>query len=502
MYEAALTLSLICLLGVGFFFMRSPAFSVFHPLTFYICFHGLIFVIRPIVAWGMEFRFIYQVYQFTPSASDKLIAILASNLGFLVFAFFAFRAGGVAMQFKQDRFAVAERNRLSRIFPWVAAICIPIGAYSLISLWNDASNDSSYATMMQDAATGVAINTTANGYLVEAQLMLASCGAIVAWIFRFRLIAILPLVAFIIGRAGTGGRGPFVTSMVTVGLLYLYEKRRKLPSFKIFLGILAVVAMFTVVGDDRGRSIRQMVGTDNTASHYYGSNEARFMEGMDFGNLEYFEYLVYVVPQRSHTYDYFIDNLQLFTEPIPRVLWKNKPIGAPFNRIFLMDYGFPVGMTRSLPGEGWFALGWAGVAIWCGLWGYGLGWIYRKYVEGPQGTLHTAAYMIFLPVLIVAYRDGLVVTVFRQCLFFLMPVVLWLALSRALSLPTAQHMRVAAAMRIKQLRRSGAAPDKLATGPANFDPESSKSHQPALLLLPPAVARRRARLSGGAQMQR
>ncbi len=488
MYAAALALSVVCFLGVVIYFVRSPAFSIFHPLTFYSAFHGLIFVFRPIVARLNDFDLIYRGYQFTPSASDKLTVILASNIGFLAFAFFCLMSGNVAMRFKQDAFAVAEREQLKPLFFWVLAICVPLGLISLATVWRGATTTGiGYDAMIRDAGTGVYINTQGNGYLAEAQLMLATCGALIAWLFRFRLWALLPLIGFVVFRAGTGGRGPFVTAMVTVGLLYLYEHRRRLPSLKITALLLAVVLAFNAVGNDRGQAIRKAISNDATASDFYqGRSNERFLEGMDFGNLEFFEYLVYVVPQRSHTYGYFLDNLQIFTEPIPRVLWKNKPVGAPFNRIYLMDYGRAIGMTRSLPGEGWYSLGWLGVVIWCGLWGYGLGLIYRRFVEGSQTTIKTAAYMIFVPIMIIAFRDGLLTTVFRQGLFFLAPIAVWFGLSRYAGIPSAAAMRAAAWQR---LQRSAADPT-----PTTAIPEID----PALAALPPAVRRRRAALQAPA----
>lgn len=441
MYEVALLLSVACLLGVGFFFARNPAFSVFHPLTIYIAFHGLIFVFRPILAYFLNYRYIYSAFRFTPSASDKLTVIFASNLGFLVFAFFCMRAGAVALRFKQDVFVTAERRQLKRLFPWVLAICVPIGGYSLFSLWFIASGVSSDG-MISDSSTGIAINTTGIGYMREAQLMLATSGAILAWIFRFRLVACLPLLLFAVTRAGTGGRWPVVVAIVAAGLLYLYDKKRKLPGPMLVFGSVALLAAFSAVGTDRGRAIREMTSSNQTRERQYSNGGTeKFMEGMDYGNLEYFEYLVYVVPQRSHTYDFFLNNIQLFTEPIPRVLWKDKPIGAPVTRFSLFEYGDPVGMTRSLPGEGWFAFGWFGVVIWCGLWGQTLGWIYRKFAQSSQETLQTAAYMIFLASLIAAFRDGVLITVFRYNLFFLAPVALWFIIARMRGIATAQMLR-------------------------------------------------------------
>lgn len=488
MYAAALALSIVCFLGVVIYFVRSPSFSIFHPLTFYSAFHGFIFVFRPIVVRLSNYDLIYRGYQFTPSASDKLTVILASNLGFLAFAFFCLMSGNVAMRFKQDSFAVAERERLKPLLLWVLAICVPFGLLSLATVWAGATTTGiGYDAMVRDAGTGVYVNTKSNGYLAEAQLMLATCGALVAWLFRFRLLALLPLLGFVVFRAGTGGRGPFVTAMVTVGLLYLYEHRRRLPSLRISLLLIGVVLAFNIVGNDRGVSIRKALTADSSSDIFYNTRaNERWLEGMDFANLEYFEYVVYAIPQRTHTYGYFLDNLQIFTEPIPRVLWKNKPVGAPFNRIYLMDYGRAIGMTRSLPGEGWYSLGWLGVVIWCGLWGYGLGLIYRRFVEGPQTTIKTAAYMIFVPIMIVAFRDGLLATVFRQGLFFLAPIGLWYGLSRYAGVPSSLALRAAA-----RRRAQASAADSATSAP-------TPKIDPALAALPPAVRRRRAALQAPA----
>lgn len=480
MYELALIFSVVCLIAVSFVFVRGPAFSLFHPLTVYIAFHAVVFVFRPILSYLLGYELIYLAYQFTPSPSDKLTVILASNLGFLTFAFFVLRAGGVAMRFKQDMNLDLERERLKPVFFWVFATLGPIGIYSLaMVLGSTFATGIGYEGMIRDAATGITINTTSNGYLVEAQLMLASLSAIVAWLYRFRLIALLPLIGFVIYRAGTGGRGPFITALVTVGLLYLYENRRRFPTLKVALLLAALIPIFNAVGEDRGASVRRLIGEEVPSEVYAGSRvDEKFLEGMDFGNLEYFEYLVYAIPQRSGTYGYFLDTLQVFTEPIPRVWWPGKPIGDPFARIKLFDYGFPIGMTRSLPGQGWFSLGWLGVVIWCGLWGWLLGTIYRKYVQSGQSTFQTLAYMLFLPILIIAYRDGQLITIFRQGLFFLAPIGLCYVYARLLGIASIQELRT---------RMPGEAPAEL--------PQDGPVLAPTTAAVPPAVRRRRMALA-------
>lgn len=482
MYLVVLVASLLIFCGVTAVYLRSGYFSLFHPFTLYSAFHGLVFVFRPFLSVWLEYDALYRAYQFTPSLSDKITVIAAANLGFLSFAFFCFRHGAVAMRFRSDPLLIEERNRLARFFPWVLVICAPVAVWSLFTLFTAASEFNITGDMARDQATGVIYHTRSNGYFAEAQLMLIPLTALCAWLFRFRLIALAPLALFVVGRAGTGGRGPFIAALFAAGLLYLYEQRRRFPTVRVSMALAAAALLFTTIGDDRGQAVRAWFG-EQTDERLVGDSKLRFMEGMDFANLEFFEYIVYVVPQRSHTYGYFNDVLQVFTEPIPRVLWKNKPFGAPFERFSMFDYGFPAGYTRSLPGNGWYAMGWLGVLITCGVWGYLLGLIYRRFVEGPQNTYHVAAYMLFLPIMIVAYRDGMIVTVFRQGIFIAAPILLWMWLARSFNVPLAKDIR---AMLARKQRRFAAAGS---SGPAN--PQTAVPAAEPYRHLPPAVRRRR-----------
>lgn len=483
MYLVVLVASLMIFCGVTAVYLRSGYFSLFHPFTIYSAFHGLVFVFRPFLSVWLEYEAIYRAYQFTPSMSDKITVIAAATVGYLSFAFFCFRHGAVAMRFRADPLLVIERNRLARYFPWVLAICGPFAVWSLYALYQAAADFNMLRDMGRDAATGVIYNTRGSGYFAEAQMMLVPLTALCAWLFRFRLVALLPLIAFVIVRAATGGRGPFVAALFAAGLLFLYEQRRRFPTPRVAMSLAVAAALFAAIGNDRGQTVRAWFGED-TDIRVQGDASLRFMEGMDFANLEFFEYVVYVVPQRSQTYGYFNDVLQVFTEPVPRVLWKDKPFGAPFERFSMFDYGFPVGYTRSLPGNGWYALGWLGVIITCGVWGYLLGLIYRKFVEGPQSTYHVAAYMVFLPILIVAYRDGMMVTVFRQGIFFAAPILLWIWLARSFNAPLAADMRAQLARRQRQTIQSSHTPAPQSASRTDSPLEPYRH-------LPPAVRRRR-----------
>ena len=446
MYLVVLIASLVIFCTVVFAFGKSPYLSVFHPFTYYCLFHGIVFVFRPFLSVWLNYEILYRAFQFMPTDAVKITTILVANVGFLAFGFFVFQQGAVPMRFKADRFTLDERQRLTKYFWWVALIVAPVAVLSLLNTYSMAANFETSATMGRDVASGVMYNTDTNGYFTEAQFMLATLGAVLAWLFRFRLVAIAPLIGFVVLRAGSGGRGPFVTALVSASLFYLYEKRSLVPNLKT-MALAAILAFgFVQIGSDRGMSLRGIFGSQSDFREIRVSN-LKFGEGMDFANLEFLEYLVTIIPERTKTYGYFNDVLQVFTEPVPRVLWSGKPFGAPFERISLFDYGRPNGMTRSMPGEGWYSLGWAGVVIWCGLCGYVLGWVYRRFVQSAQNTFQVAAYIMFLPILIVAYRDGQLVTVFRQAIFFVGPILLWLGFAKLFKVRMAADLRHTAGRR-------------------------------------------------------
>lgn len=439
MFELSLVFALLVYVGMVVWYVRTPAFSLFHPFTFYAAFHGFVFVFRPFLGYLLDFRSVYQIYAFNPSLSDKATVILASTIGFVVFGLTSVGVGGQPVQFRHDEFTARERKGLSKILPIVLVIVMPLALYALYERLIGAAVGEAVAGMTLDKSTGAFINSTSVGYLTDIQLILPTCVALIAWFYRFQLWALMPLLIFAVVRAGTGGRGPMVLALAMTALLYFYDKRQKLPAAKAMIAAGVVFVAFTLVGIDRGAAVREEIGISSVETVDYARSDEKPLEGMHFANQEFFEYLVYVVPQRSGTYDMFLNNLQLFTEPIPRRLWPNKPIGAPIKRVMLFDYGYPIGMTFSLPGMGWYQLGYIGVIVWCGLWGLALGLLYRKFATGPQNRLFVAAYVIILSILIIAFRDGSMLTIVRNTAFYLLPIGVLAIVRRAARVPTADE---------------------------------------------------------------
>ncbi len=490
MYEVALIVSLATFVAIGFYYVRSPSFSIFHPFTIFMAVHGLIFVIRPIVGDILHYDKIYSIYQFNPSIDARTTVIVASNLSLVCFSFWCLRVGAMPMRFNFDRFDREERRRLTQVFSLASMIVLPFAIYSLYTTYSSLSQGSIVTGMVIDRASGYQYNTATNGYVTDGQMMLVPWVALIAWIGRFRPLSLVPLLLFVLVKAGTGGRGAFVVAMVSTALLYCFEHRRRLlPATFIGYGA-ALLALFALIGLDRGATLRQMLGQQvqvDVEEKLASGDDWKFLESMDWANMEFFEYLVYVIPERSGTYDYFLDNFQIFTDPVPRAFWEGKPKGEPFRSIFLFDYGDPVGMTRSIPGEGWYAFGWIGVIIWSSLWGAAMGDLYRRFALSKQTTMQTACYMAFVPSLIVGYRDGMLQSVVHSAGVYLAPIGVWYLLARGAAVPKADALRKAALRKLRRALAANPAPTSAIEGAS--PPAAPAIAEPHI---PPAVRRRRA----------
>ncbi|WP_144097232.1 O-antigen polymerase [Croceicoccus sediminis] len=459
MYDLLLLASTLFYIAVVFIYVHRPAASVFHPASLYLLFHGFIFVLRPIAARLMDFEFVYATYQFQPSLSDKMTVILAANLGMVTFVATAMSVARQPVVFERDEFDEISRRSLRKPFIAAALILAPVGLYSIFDYWMNSATDT--GTMVFDTETNIRINTTGNGYFFEMQLVLASLSVVTAWLYRFRWWSLLPFAFFVFVKAGSGGRGAFVYASFALMLLWLWENRRKWPEWRTIAMGAGVLVLFNFVVADRGKAIRSIFVADQART--YERAALKPLEHMDFANMEYFEYLVYAVPQRSGTYDYFLSNLQIFTEWIPRALWSGKPVGAPIKTINLFDYGSPLGMTTSLPGMGWYELGWIGVVIQCAVFAAIFGYAYRWLLIGKRSTFALLIYMLFLATAVIGFRDGSLLSTVKMSLFYLLiPLGLWWGIARMLKIPGAMEMRGDALRRMPDT----ATPERAAMTPA------------------------------------
>lgn len=436
MYEALLLASCGLFVVTCAAYVRADQARFVHPATFYLAFHGLAFVVRPLLAHWYQFEFIYRLYEFEPSMADKVTAILGANLAMLVFV-------GVACAIcrKQDGLGQSDTReawgaRLFQPIMWTCVVIAPFAVWSQLAHWDQRAE--LYGGMVRDAATGALINTAQSGWFTDMGLMMAPLAVLLVWAARYRWWGWPFFAVFAVLQAGTGTRGPLIYAGLALAILYLLEKRRKWPGWQPLLALTLLGGVFGQILTDRGDSIRQQFGA-SPSSEQTASDQLKPLEGMDFANLEYLEFVIHAVPQRTGGYDYFTSNLQILTEPIPRALWPDKPIGSPVQFFSLWDYGQPIGITLSVPGAGWMALGWIGIVLQAALFALLYGTLYRSLVLRGGSAPQLLAYALLAATAVVVLRDGMLLSFARVLPFYLGPLLLVLAFSRLRSGPTAPN---------------------------------------------------------------
>lgn len=426
MYETLLIVSVVIFAGTCVAYARHPAASAFHPATFYLLFHGFVFVVRPIIVWFYGYTAIYEEVGFFPTEWEKTQVLICTNLALVVFMAVVLAIGREPVRFRQDRADEENRRLLLRRFWFIAPPLALLGLSATLYMWEVRAQGLSLSQF--DTRTGAMALNQVNGYYISAVGLLTTLAAMIVYLGRFRLWTLIPFLAFAVLGFGSGARGYVVASALMLAVLYLFERRRRWPNWVLPLAAIPLLLGFTAVRDDRGGAIRESFGVENRQFRQQWQDEATVMEGMDFANMEFFEFLVWSIPKRTGSYDYFLNNLQLLTEPIPRALWPGKPVGPPIKLFELYRYSTPLGLTNSMPGMGWFNFGYAGVVIWSALFAAIYGYGYRAFAAGQQGTIAVLAYAVFLSTSLVAFRDGSLLTILKQLLFYFLPVgILWLA---------------------------------------------------------------------------
>ena len=442
MYEFMLVLSVVIYAAVAIIYFRDPSASFFHPITFYLLFHGLVFVARPISAWHYGFDQTYNAMKFTPTMSDKIEALICTNIALVVFVTVCLLLIREPLHFKQDAHDLAQRRMLTERFLPVAIVLGGIAAYSIYWTLDYMQSGRDFTEL--DLRTGARVMTATNGYFYSAGWMLATIVAVIAFLGRFRLWSFAPFVAFALFRFAAGQRGAVIAAVVMMALLYMYDKRRKWPTIAVVAAAIPTVLAFNAIQADRGIALREAFGfeiSEVDRRRYSVVREQRFLESIDIGMLEMVEFLTWSIPERSKSYDYFLGNLQILTEPIPRVLWPDKPEGAPIKMFNLYSHAVTINAVMSVPGVGWMYWGYPGVAIWAAVFALIYGSAYKAFALSQQSNLAVLAYMIFLATAVVAFRDGLILTILKQALFYMAPLVVLVVVCRSTGLPSVDDLR-------------------------------------------------------------
>lgn len=410
-------------IAIGIFAASRQA-SIFHPITAYLGFHGLVFVVRPILVHSYGFDTNWNYMRFKPTDEYFVQTLAVSSVAMVAFVAACLSAGWSRLVFAKaspPEFTVAERRALLI----TTLLLIPTAAYSIFATRNGIEGE---------RVNGIYIMTNSTGYVNEAQhfVMPLLC----AWMLvtRFHWLNCLPSLLYVGYRVWFGwSRWTILLFLLMVTVAYCWYHRKKwLPLWSVGIA-MPILMVFNLLGHNRDILKSLLVGEHVQVANFDPGMTAddklkKQLDTQDYANFDYLSYVVSVVPERTGTYTFGAQYLQLFTEPIPRILWSGKPVGAPVRTINLGAYGNFVGLTVSLPGDGWISGGWIGLIITLSTVGALLGWAHRVFWRNIENRMGCLVYLVGLAMVPQWYRDG-GISIAKFLLFTLTPLIIWIGLN-------------------------------------------------------------------------
>ncbi|MGO8763581.1 MAG: hypothetical protein ACLQSR_00415 [Limisphaerales bacterium] len=416
----------------------------------------MVFVIRPIFVYYFHFDSSWIYIGFQPPEAVMIKTLAITSVALIVF---------VGMNLAVGRSRVAFPAETGASFSWLQRRALVVTTCLLLPLMAYSIRESTGGGVTGErAANGVYILTNSTGYITDAQFMIAPL--LCAWLLmtRFHWLNFAPVIIYVGYRSWCGwSRFTIITFFLAVVLAYCWYHRKKWIPFLAIVLAIPILLLFNTLGHNRGYLQNRLKGIDVQAVQL-GAGMSRLdkfrtrADTQDFANFDYLTFLVALVPERTHTYTYGVQYLQLFTEPIPRILWKGKPTGAPVGTFNINAFGNFTGLTFSLPGDGWCSGGWVGLAITMGIAGAILGFFHRWFWGNVNNPMAAIFYCTAMAMLIQWFRDG-GISIAKFMLWSWLPLLIWLGLTWLLGgtlVPVKLFtLRAGDHMRLVQTKREG-----------------------------------------------
>ncbi|MBP2292287.1 hypothetical protein [Azospirillum rugosum] len=438
MIETALIAQVLVVALVAVVFVSSGTASMFHPLTYYLVFHTLVFVIRPLLVYTFNIDNVWLFIGFWPSATEFVKSLTVSSVALIAFSIACGYAGRVRPDLSRIPKFTFDRLDITAFVMTVVALA-PLAVYSAILRQQGADfSGTGDVQMERDPMTGQPVYVNTTGYIAEAHSMGLPLTLGIIWVSRFHPLSFIPFIAFVSYRAFLGwGRWAIIMGVLGMVLLVLYHTRAKWFRWWQVAAGLPVLLLFHTLGNNRDFLRGVLDGSVSPFNMFrmFDGGSSSFVDSVsnqDIANFDFLAFILWVVPNQSGTYTWFTQYLQLFTEPIPRMLWPDKPIGAPVKWVSLHDFGNFSNLTTSLAGDGWMSGGWIGMIVTMVVVGLILGRLHRWFWQsGFQNRYAVLFYCAFIPLSLQWFRDGNI-TIVKFGFFSLLPILLWIAVTRLL----------------------------------------------------------------------
>jgi hypothetical protein len=393
--------TLVCAMFFGYFKM-----PIYHPISIYLVYHFLGFVLRPISVYAEERSFIWSRIGFIPAVDDIVAITIIANLALLACvlgALWGLKGRSKILMIPPTTFVVTRPRR----FALVASVLLALGLFSVYRAYGSAGLDSVNGFEVASDATGGQQLQGISGYtLALAETLPILC--IILLLARVpRSIAFGVTGLFVVLRVYIGAqRLSLVVVMAVAFFGVLIAQRRRFPTVTVVVALLVSAVLFDVVGHDRyvlRRVFAGQAGVSELFEKYVEDRTSDDSKAMDVVEYESAAAAVSVV-QNYSGYSYGTQYLRMFIWPIPRQIWKDKPVLT--NSINLNAYRFNFQhLTYSLYGDLFMALGYP--VVFFGM--FLLGWAMVRVYQMARTTTKPFGYAffwIFLIYLQTMLRDG------------------------------------------------------------------------------------------------
>ena len=425
-FELALYAQTILWLVVLGLFLASGQASLFHPSMLYLFFHALVFVLRPMLVYYLGFDSIWRYIGIQPTEADLIKTLAVSSVALLVFVGTNTVVGRARVVYPAEP-PGSFSPRQEQAFYLLSILLFPLMIWSI-------RNSTSGEVMGERAANGIYILTGTTGYLKDAQFVIAPMLGVWLLLRRFGWLNLLPVAVYVAYRAWCGWlRFTIIAFLLAIVMTHCWYRRRKWLPLTALLGAVPILVLFNTLGHNRDYLQDKLRGRDVVAIELdaglsqFEKFKAR-ADTQDFANFDYLTFLLELVPERTHTYTYGLQYLQLFTEPIPRILWKGKPAGAPVGTFDITRFGNFVGLTYSLPGDGWCSGGWTGLVITMALAGVIAGLYHRWFWRHVNHPMAAMFYINAVAMAMQWYRDG-GISIAKFLFWNWLPLFLWIGMT-------------------------------------------------------------------------
>jgi len=330
------------------------------------------------------------------SVSEMIRAGVASDIGLLAIA-----AGWIVARVKlrRSRPAPPKVVVVSKLRILLgAALAMAGGAFGLLTV-----------RRFERGVTNTSWDQT--GYLFATTSWPAWSMCLLHFIYGFPILLLIVTLGVFIVVGFTNARFAVIIPMIFLTLLWLSRRRSSKFPFVLVAGILAAFLVWLPM-KPFVKMVKGGSGATDSAVEAIRFTYAEFNK--EEGSLDQ-QFLDMVAATMTlsdvHGSWYWGGTiLPLFTSPVPRILWPEKPkmnqyqvdLQVPSRN--MTDYG----MTAGLVAEGYVNFGYAGVVLYCFGVGFAFAWAYWKVARSDRRSASWLLYLFCLASAAQLYRDGLI----------------------------------------------------------------------------------------------